>query len=81
MIEVKRHDRELPEVTAASRRADRLREIREHLARPIQAWQLSDRTSPRSEALRWHIFGPSEPSDFLAELRKRRETEEQHEQN
>jgi hypothetical protein len=37
-------------------REDRLRELREYLARPIQAWLLDDRAPLRSKALRAHIF-------------------------
>ena len=63
IFQEKRYDRELAEVELATRR---------------RADRL--RTPPRSKRLRRHIFGPTgEPSDFLAELRKRRAERERHE--
>ena len=75
-----RHDRDLgpPQDTHDAR----WRELKERLTRPITVGEFRKfEGPPRSERLRKAILGDDEPSDFLTELRKRREAREAGETN
>jgi hypothetical protein len=52
----KRCDAERHDAEHEDAREDPLRELREYLARPIQAWELDDRHGVRTEMLRARIF-------------------------